>query len=639
VALPGVRSFRTNVRTPTMRLVLPVVLPCAMALALLAEGRPALAVEPPSPSPSFLPSPEASSALAAAGVDPRELPQGAGTFRAPFDPPSVATDETEAALPSELEGEIVVDLRDDVTEADVSDIARVNGIVLSPNSPWSWAHDKLEDAHVEPGDEARILDALSHDPRVEHAEAMSVLRASFVPDDPLYDAKQWHLKRVGAERAWDYACGRGVTVAVIDTGVACWDKGPFSRGSDLAGTRCERGYDFVNDREEAADDHGHGTHVAGTIAQTTNNGKGAAGLAFCASLMPIKVLTRQGWGTVANVAEGIRFAADEGAQVINLSLGGPIKSRILEDAVAHAIHRGVVVVAAAGNSGRSVGWPAAYDGVVAVSASDSNDKIAWFSSRGPEVAIAAPGVAVTQQTVCDGGKNHCEIFGTFNGTSMAAPHVAGAAALLLSTGVTDPDAVRAALAAGATPKDDASLYGAGILSAGDSVAHAYARRLGLRLVALIAILFLVSRRIRSRGGEPVRTALMGLAALVGAVGLVPVAPYLGLLARAGALRPWVELLARPLGEWDMAFGVGLHRWLPLAGALPVVAAAALFFGIKRLRPAIGGLAMGTAALATQMAISGDAAFAFGSWAMRLYAVASVGVCLWVARIALDGKRA
>src|SRR5262249_43243121 len=159
------------------------------------------------------------------------------------------------------------------------------------------------------------------------------------------------------------------------------------------------------------DDHGHGTHVAGTIAQTTDNGKGVAGMAFCANLMPTKVLTRQGWGTVADVAEGIRYAADHGAQVINLSLGGPIKSSILEDAVEHAYKKGVTVVGAAGNSGRSVGWPAAYDGVIAVSATDANDRIAWFSSRGPELSIAAPGVGVTQQTVCEGGRNHCELFG------------------------------------------------------------------------------------------------------------------------------------------------------------------------------------------------------------------------------------
>ncbi len=158
---------------------------------------------------------------------------------------------------------------------------------------------------------------------------MALFRASFVPDDPLYASKQWHLARVGAESAWRYTCGQGVKVAVVDTGIACFDKGPFSRGSDLAGTRCEGGWNFVDDSPEAYDDQGHGTHVAGTIAQTTNNGVGTAGLAFCATLMPIKVLNRQGFGSVADVAEGIRFAADEGAQIINMSLGGPIKSRIL----------------------------------------------------------------------------------------------------------------------------------------------------------------------------------------------------------------------------------------------------------------------------------------------------------------------
>ena len=555
------------------------------------------------------------------------------------DPPALASDEAEAMLPAELEGEIVVDVRDDATEADIADLARTYGIELTPNSPWSDAHDKLEDAHVSAADKPRLLELLARDPRVEHAEAMSVLRASFVPDDPLYGEKQWHLKRVGAERAWNYACGRGVTVAIIDTGVACWNEGPFSRGSDLAGTRCERGYDFVNDRDEAADDHGHGTHVAGTIAQTTNNGKGAAGLAFCASLMPIKVLTRQGWGTVANVAEGIRFAADEGAQVINLSLGGPIKSKILEDAVEHAIARGVVIVAAAGNSGRSVGYPAAYDGVVAVSASDANDKIAWFSSRGPEIAIAAPGVAVTQQTVCDGGKNHCEIFGTFNGTSMAAPHVAGAAALLMSVGVTEPSAVRAALAAGATPKDDASLYGAGVLDAGASVARAVNHHRFGRLAAFVALAWFAASRIRRRGGRFRLSLSMALGAMIGAFGLVPFAPELGALVHTNAMRLWLELAARPFGEWDLALGAGAHRWLLLAGALPVIAAAATLFGVRRARPILGGFALGTAALATQLAVSGDAAFVFGTWAMRLYALASVAVCLWIARIALDEKRA
>jgi serine protease len=353
--------------------------------------------------------------------------------------------------------------------------------------------------------------------------------------------------------------------------------------------------------------------------------------------MPIKVLTKQGWGTVANVAEGIRFAADEGASVINLSLGGPIKSRILEDAVDHALSRGVVIVAAAGNSGRSVGYPAAYDGVIAVSATDASDKIAWFSSRGPEVTIAAPGVAVTQQTVCDSGKNKCELFGTFSGTSMASPHVAGAAALLLSNGVTDPAAVRRALESSATPRDDANLYGAGVLDAGRAVRGEFMRRLELRFGWLLAIAMWIWRRIRRRGGSPSFSPLAVGGALFAATGLFPFAPMLGLVARAGALRPYVELLARPFGEWDLALGV--HRWLPLAGALPAFGLVAVFFGVRRLRPLVGGFALGASALAAQLAWSGDASFALGLWPMRAYLLASVLVCAWIARVGLDAKRA
>jgi serine protease len=467
---------------------------------------------------------------------------------------------------------------------------------------------------------------------------MAVLRASFVPNDPLYE-KQWHLQRVGAESAWEYSCGLGVTVAVVDTGVACFDKGPFSRGTDLSGTRCDGGYNFVTDTAEAYDDQGHGTHVAGTVAQTTDNGKGTAGLAFCARLMPVKVLNRFGWGTLANVAEGIRFATDNGAEVINLSLGGSGKSRILEDAVDHALAKGVVVVAAAGNSGKSVGYPAGYDGVIAVSASDSNDKIAWFSSRGPQVAIAAPGVNVTQQTVCDSGRNRCELFGSFSGTSMASPHVAGAAAMMIGLGASGPEAVRAALASGAVPKDDANLFGAGILNAGASAARLYWLHEGLRVFALFVLGALVIRRIKKRGGEPVSKASLLPGALMGGLGLLPVLPLLHLLPRLGEHRWLGELALRPFGEWDLVLDAGLHRWLPLANALPVVALTVLLFGVKRLRPTIGGFALGVSALLTQLAVQGDVATPFGSLLTRLWLVANVALCLWIARFALDGKRA
>jgi serine protease len=546
----------------------------------------------------------------------------------------------EADAEDTIEGELAIDLRDDASEADVAGVASLYGLSMRPNTLWSRQHDKLEVADVDPSREAALIDALSRDPRVEHVEPMALYRASFVPNDPLYATKQWHLQRVGAESAWHYTCGSGVTVAVVDTGVACFDKGPFSRGTDLSATRCEGGWNFVDDSPEAYDDQGHGTHVAGTIAQTTNNGVGTAGLAYCATLMPVKVLNKQGFGTVANVAEGIRYAADEGAQVINLSLGGPIKSKILEDAVKHALARGVVIVAAAGNSGGSVGWPAAYPGVIAVSATDSNDHLAWFSSRGPEVAIAAPGVGVTQQTICNGGHDKCEVFGTFNGTSMASPHVAGVAAMLESLGVTDRAAVQRAIESSATPKEEQEFFGAGILDAGAAASRVYWGHVLFRVAAIAALGAGIAWLIRKRGGRLVRSPAVILGAALAGVGLFPLLPWLGLSARAGGARTWVELAMRPLGEWDIVLmGAGVHRWLLLASALPVLALTALGFASQRVRPLIGGVALGTAALLTQIAWSGDVAFVGGPFLMRMWAIGNGLVCLWLARTALDAKPA
>ena len=149
-------------------------------------------------------------------------------------------------------------MRDDASPAAVAALAAKYGVAMRPNSAWSRTHDQLEVADVDPAREGALIDALSRDPLVEHVEPMAVYRETFVPNDPLYASKQWHLRRVGAEKAWSYTCGQGITVAVVDTGIACFDKGPFSRGTDLAGTRCEGGWNFVTDTREAADDQGHG---------------------------------------------------------------------------------------------------------------------------------------------------------------------------------------------------------------------------------------------------------------------------------------------------------------------------------------------------------------------------------------------
>jgi serine protease len=554
--------------------------------------------------------------------------------------PALAQDAPTANVdaPDVLTGSIVVDVKDDLSEDQIADLAREHHLALRDNSPGIKDDGKIEIADVGAIDLDAMLQELARDPRIEAAEPLGIAKMLWTPNDPKF-SEQWHMTRAGGPSAWEYACGEGVTVAVVDTGIACYDAEGFMKGTDLAGTTCVGGYNFVGKNEIAADDQGHGTHVAGTIAQTTNNGVGVAGLAHCAKLMPVKVLSAKGWGTMADVAEGIRWAADHGAQVVNLSLGAPMKSKVVENAVIHALKRGVVVVAAAGNSGRSVGWPAAYDGVIAVSATDKNDNIAWFSSRGPQVAIGAPGVGVTQQTICEAGKNKCEQWGVFNGTSMASPHVAGAAALLVGQGVTDPDGVRSILQATATPKEDKNLFGAGILEAGKAAMRTHWMHVAARLAALVALAAVLARRIRKHGGKIEGGAGKVAGALIASVGLVPILPLLGVPARSGGARFFAELAMKPFGEWTLLFAPGLHKWLPLASALPIFALTALLFGSKTLRPVIGGLALGTAALLVQLGVAGETFYALGSFALRIWCVVNALACLWIARLALDAKKA
>lgn len=554
----------------------------------------------------------------------------APAFAAP-DAPTASVD-----APSVIDHAIVVDVKDSLSDAEIAELAGQYHLALHDNSPGVKHDGNVQIAEVD--DVAGAIARLAADPRVEAVEPAGVATILWTPNDPKY-GEQWHMKRAGAESAWEYACGEGVTVAVVDTGVACYDADGFMKGTDLAGTSCVAGYNFVGKNDVAADDQGHGTHVAGTIAQTTNNGVGVAGLAHCAKLMPVKVLSARGWGTMADVAEGIRWAADHGAQVVNLSLGAPMKSKVVENAVNHALAKGVVVVAAAGNSGRSVGWPAAYPGVIAVSATDKNDNIAWFSSRGPEVTIGAPGVGVTQQTICEAGKNKCEQWGVFNGTSMASPHVAGAAALLVGQGVTDPDSVRAVLQATATPKEDTNLFGAGILEAGKAAMRTHWLHVAMRLVALLGLAAVVAQRIRKKGGSIERGPGKVFGALAASVGVAPFLPLLGIPARSAELRVFAEMAMKPFGEWTLLFAPNLHKWLPLASALPIFALTALFFGSKTLRPVLGGLALGTAALLVQLGVSGETYYALGGFALRLWCFANVAACLWVARLSLDAKKA
>ncbi|MCX5796620.1 MAG: S8 family peptidase [Elusimicrobia bacterium] len=241
----------------------------------------------------------------------------------------------------------------------------------------------------------------------------------------------WGVERVRAPAAWDYTQGAKVRVAVVDTGI-------YTEHSDLKG-KVDGGYDAFTKTELKAnyqDQNGHGTHVAGTIA-ATKDGKGVVGVAPKARLYAVRVLDADGSGSISGIVDGIIWCANNHIQVANMSLGSDKPSPTLQRALRYAKAMGVVVVAAAGNSGGAVGYPAAYPETIAVAASDSSDKIASFSSRGPEVKFIAPGVSIVSSAM-DGG------FANFNGTSMAAPHVTGLAALAVAqgwVGLDGPDGV------------------------------------------------------------------------------------------------------------------------------------------------------------------------------------------------------
>jgi subtilisin family serine protease len=276
----------------------------------------------------------------------------------------------------------------------------------------------------------------------------------------------WGVARVHAPAAWDVTEGAGVKVAIIDTGIDL-------NHPDLAG-KVDGGYSAITKTErpeDYQDDNGHGTHVSGTVA-ALRDGKGVVGVAPKARLYAVKVLDADGSGNLSDVVDGIIWAAKNGMQVANMSLGAPTDSPAMHRAVQFARGSGLIIVAAAGNSGATdnpgVGYPGAYGSdLITVSASDSNDKLASFSSHGPAVKFIAPGVDVVSAKLGGG-------FISFNGTSMATPHVTGLVALAVSqgwTGLSGPDGVLAQLTKAAKPLPGLGVEeeGAGMIDAGKLV--------------------------------------------------------------------------------------------------------------------------------------------------------------------------
>lgn len=319
----------------------------------------------------------------------------------------------------------------------------VAGIAMASDLGLDTTMRVRYDADQSPEDVAKKLNKLGE---VAWAEPNRWREATVVPNDPQFGS-QWGLTKINCPQAWDSTTGdSSIVVAVLDTGVDLNhpELAPLLLpGQDLVdfppGSTPRPGWvfegDFTGVDAVPQDEVGHGTHVAGTIACATNNGVGVAGVAWNVGLLPVRVLARirntatgrvSGSGSAANIAAGIRWAVDNGARVINMSLGGYADTTVEREAIAYAVSRGVVVVAAMANDNTGEpAYPAAYPGVIAVGATDSGDSRAEFSNFGNWIDVAAPGVDI-QSTYWD------DTYASLSGTSMATPHVAGVAALILS---------------------------------------------------------------------------------------------------------------------------------------------------------------------------------------------------------------
>jgi serine protease len=353
-----------------------------------------------------------------------------------------------------IAGEVVIRFQAGLPAARRGELVSTLGCRLARLDPGSgYALVRARDGRT-----SDLMTLMARRPEVLHVEPSYRLRACAL--EPLFDPYEWNLFARGtpsgkaeslfgiqAASAWKYTHGSGVTVAVLDTGVAYEDYEEFSQAPALANTHFVPGYDFVNNDDHPNDDDGHGTHVAGILADTLVDGGGSTGVAPEATLMPVKVLAAEGSGSDFDIARGIRWAADHGAGIINMSLGGQGAGQVLADAVRYAATKDCVLVAAAGNDNAAeVAYPAYYSDCIAVGATGFDGVRAPYSNRGRRLELMAPGGNLRQDLNGDGrpdgiiaqtfdphtGYDSFDYFYPYQGTSMAAPQVAGVAALVRS---------------------------------------------------------------------------------------------------------------------------------------------------------------------------------------------------------------
>jgi serine protease len=579
-------------------------------------------------------------------------------------------------------GAILIDLDDDVSS---SDRDRIHALLRRAIAPASWPRGAaalgdtvLESAQlyrIEPpaSEISDVLQLLADDGDVEAVEverywSLPVHEAAafafdadaapardeptrafdgpdtFQPNDPYYK-HQWHLDQIQMPRAWTRSRGADVVVAVIDTGVSFEDHASGSqrwvRAPDLADTKMVPGWDFVDGDDHPNDEHGHGTHVAGTIAQSTNNALGVAGVAPEAAIMPLRVLDRSGRGSFGNVAAAIRWAADHDADIINMSLGGGMPSQAVRRAIDYAHGKGVLVIAAAGNSGRArVEYPAMHGHVVSVGAVRFDETLTFYSCYGKGLDLVAPGGdirvdqngdglpdGVIQNTLVPGTTDRHDYIG-YMGTSMASPHVAGVAALIHASGVRDPDTIEGILIRSAKDKKDRRRYAAGLVQADDALALAAGGLGNARggLAAGLGLLLLFGLRRRNAlnvGMWPV----LGVAVVV--AGGLAFVPWHWVPGLGGAAAFFARGVPTVLADAGGAYFAPL-----LLTALVPVALASVLLSVRRAAPVVVGTCIAFAAWLGLEAVIPTAEIALlPAWAAGPWLLANAAVACVIARLA------
>ncbi len=336
-----------------------------------------------------------------------------------------------------VSNEILIKFKGGIAEKAKERIYKALGVTSVRNG----YKDRYHVLTIKNGKVEEVIEKCKKFKEIKYAEPNHIYHLNMKPDDEFYPF-QWHLPMINIEDAWDISIGEGVKVAVIDSGVN-------PNGNDGFGTRLIQGRDFVKTGNRSKDDNGHGTHVAGTLAQETNNGNGVSGVAPGATILAIKAFNKFGASPADSVVDSVRWAMERNVQVINMSFGGSPFNETLQTAINEALDQEIVLVAAAGNGGiPEISFPAAYDGVISVGAVQFDKKRASYSNHGPNLDIVAPGGniekdqnddnnsdGVLQETLfTDVLKSPDPIWNYYflDGTSMATPHVSGIVALLLS---------------------------------------------------------------------------------------------------------------------------------------------------------------------------------------------------------------